>query len=172
MYQLYFLSRRPNNLFYQCENRSARLATAAYGKKVQWLTCGYDAHSFWLCTFLWSNSKNGHHHQADRVTESTTLTYLCMCFASAEIDGLTRSWARFVISAVLYNPAHLPSVSHWGGRSHCILGPVLTNPLPSPSFARDKIASFWAWLAEYAKLFNPVTTNYEQMLECLQSDRT
>lgn len=35
--------------------------------------------------------KTGRHQQGDRMTEFKTLTYLCMCFASAEIDGLTRS---------------------------------------------------------------------------------
>lgn len=42
-----------------------------------------------LRPFLQGDSKSGRHQQADR--KSKTLTYLCMCFASAEINGLTRS---------------------------------------------------------------------------------
>lgn len=42
------------------------------------------------------------------------------------------------------------------------MGPVPTSA-PSLPFLCN-----WAWLAENAKLFNPVTTNYEQMLECLK----
>lgn len=53
------------------------------------LLVGVTLTVFRLRPSLRGDSKNGRHQQADR--KSKTLTYLCMCFASTEINGLTRS---------------------------------------------------------------------------------
>ena len=103
--------------------------------------------------------------------------FLCMCFASAEVSVPTRCRAPFVISADVCNPCpppHNPPAPA-GGRADTALHhgscprPLMLTPVLCQRQNRILLGHVLLSMPNYLTLS---LTNYERMLECLQSDRT
>lgn len=164
MWQSCFPSKRPNNLFYQCEN-----------KNTGWFP------SPGTCTSRQSRALKGFcaysqkHPQSEAPSRGRQKDWGPKLFSLHVFCECLYWWADPVLSTICNlscsithpSPPACPVGEEQVNNASWDLS-LSTPTLPPDSFARDKNASFLAWLAEYAKWFNPVTTNYEQMLECLK----